>query len=99
MNISVMPAKEAKNSFWNFINTAQREPVVVTKKNKPVWVFLSIKDLSNYKEISEKIEIYFNNDKKENPFLDMLWINRENKSFNNTVEVDDFINNLRKEWI
>lgn len=99
MNISVMPAKEAKNSFWNFINTAQREPVIVTKKDKPVWVFLSIKDLANYKDISDSVENYFNKDKKINPFLNIIWINKENKSFDNVWEVDDFISNLRKEWI
>ena len=99
MNISIMPAKDAKNYFWNFINTAQREPVIVTKKDKPVWVFLSIKDLWRYNEISLDIEKYFKEDKNKNPFLDMIWINKNNKSFNNISDVDKFITNLRKEWI
>jgi len=35
----------------------------------------------------------------KNSFLNMLWINKENKSFDSVLEVDNFIHNLRKEWI
>ncbi len=99
MNISVMWAREAKNSFWEFINTAQREPVVVTKKEKPVWVFLSLKDLWKNSPVYEAIKNHFGDEKKENSYINMLWINKKIRSFKDTKEVDDFISNLRKEWI
>lgn len=43
--MKVMTAVDAKNNFGSFIDAAQREPVIVTKKNRPVGVFLSIQDL------------------------------------------------------
>lgn len=43
--MKVMTAVDAKNNFGSFIDAAQREPVIVTKKNRPVGVFLSIHDL------------------------------------------------------
>ena len=43
--MKVMTAVDAKNNFGSFIDAAQREPVVVTKKNRPVGIFLSLQDL------------------------------------------------------
>lgn len=40
-------AAEAKNNFGKFLDMAQREPVLVTKNNRPVGVFLSLDDLEN----------------------------------------------------
>ena len=42
-----MSAEDAKASFDQFIDTAQQEPVVVTKENHPVGVFLSIDHLED----------------------------------------------------
>lgn len=44
MTLKVFTAKEAKNTFGKLIDSAQREPVIVTKKNRPVVVVLSIED-------------------------------------------------------
>ncbi len=40
-------AVDAKTRFGQLIDTAQREPVIVTKKNRPVGVFFSIEDIEN----------------------------------------------------
>lgn len=45
--MKIMTAAEAKNSFGQFLDTAQREPVLVTKQNRPVGVFLSMQDLED----------------------------------------------------
>ena len=45
--MKTMTAAQAKNSFGRFLDTAQREPVVVTKNDRPVGVFLSMQDLED----------------------------------------------------
>ena len=47
MNIKTMTAVDAKTRFGQFIDAAQREPVVVTKKNRPVGVFFSVQDIKD----------------------------------------------------
>lgn len=45
--MKTVTAAEAKNAFGKFLDAAQREPVVLTKNNRPVGVFLSIQDLED----------------------------------------------------
>ena len=45
--MKTMSAEDAKASFDQFIDTAQQEPVVVTKEDHPVGVFLSIDHLED----------------------------------------------------
>lgn len=45
--MKTITAAEAKNSFGKFLDMAQREPVLVTKNNRPVGVFLSMEDLED----------------------------------------------------
>ena len=45
--MKTMSAVDAKTRFGQFIDAAQREPVVVTKKDRPVGVFFSIEDIQN----------------------------------------------------
>ena len=40
-----MTAADAKNSFGVFLDTIQREPVIVTKKNRSVGMMLSMQDV------------------------------------------------------
>jgi prevent-host-death family protein len=44
--MKTISAKEAKNSFGAFLDSAQREPVMVTKRDRPVGMFLSMHDLN-----------------------------------------------------
>lgn len=45
MTMKMMSAKEAKNSFGVFLDSVQHEPVVVTKRDRPVGVMFSMNDL------------------------------------------------------
>lgn len=40
--MKIMPATIASKNFGNYLDTVQREPVVITKKNRPVAVTYSI---------------------------------------------------------
>jgi prevent-host-death family protein len=45
--MKTMTAADAKNSFGKFLDMAQREPVLITKNDRPVGVFLSLADLED----------------------------------------------------
>ncbi len=45
MTMQLMTAKQARNQFGTLMNAMQREPVFITKNNKPVGAFISIEDL------------------------------------------------------
>lgn len=45
--MKTITAAEAKNGFGKFLDMAQREPVLVTKNNRPVGVFLSMQDIED----------------------------------------------------
>ncbi|MBS4097339.1 MAG: type II toxin-antitoxin system Phd/YefM family antitoxin [Sulfuricella sp.] len=45
--MKVMTARDAKNHFGEFLDTAQREPVVITKNNRPVGIMISIQDAAD----------------------------------------------------
>lgn len=42
--MKTMTAREAKNHFGEFLDAARREPVVITKNNRPVGIMISIED-------------------------------------------------------
>jgi prevent-host-death family protein len=42
-----MTARDAKTHFGEFLDTMQREPVVVTKNNRPVGIMLSMEDAAD----------------------------------------------------
>lgn len=45
--MKTMTAREAKTHFGEFLDAMQREPVIVTKNNRPVGVMLSIQDAAD----------------------------------------------------
>lgn len=45
--MKTMSAADAKTRFGEFLDSAQREPVIVTKKNRPVGVMFSIQDIED----------------------------------------------------
>lgn len=47
MTVKTMTAKEAKLRFGEFLDTMQREPVIVTKNNRPVGIMLSMQDAAD----------------------------------------------------
>ena len=42
--MKIMTARDAKNHFGEFLDSARREPVVVTKNDRPVGIMISIED-------------------------------------------------------
>jgi prevent-host-death family protein len=45
--MKIITAAAAKNDFDEFLNMARREPIVVTKNNRPVAIFLSMEDVED----------------------------------------------------
>lgn len=45
--MKTMTAREAKNHFGEFLDAAQREPVMITKNNRPVGLMISIEDAAD----------------------------------------------------
>lgn len=45
--MKVMSAREAKNHFGEFLDAMRREPVVITKNNRPVGLMISIEDAAD----------------------------------------------------
>jgi prevent-host-death family protein len=50
--IFTITSKEAQNSFGAFLDSAQREPVMVTSRNRPVGVMLSMENREITKNIN-----------------------------------------------
>lgn len=95
--MKVMTAKEAKNSFGVLMDTMQREPVFVKRRNRLVGVFLSMQDIKNIPELKqsllEEVEA-----EVSNPLMAMLGANKDNRVFASSTEADAFIAELRSEW-
>jgi prevent-host-death family protein len=74
--MKTITAAEAKNAFGKFLDMARREPVIVTKNNRPVGVFLSIEDLEDtiWGERARKahVEGYLGSDESEALMNDIL---------------------------
>lgn len=43
--MQIMTAKQAKNNFGEMTNAMLREPVFITKNNRPIGAFVSMEDL------------------------------------------------------
>lgn len=53
--MKTISSKEAQNSFGAFLDSAQREPVVVTRRNRPVGVMLSMENLAAIFELADSM--------------------------------------------
>jgi prevent-host-death family protein len=47
MTLKTMTARDAKNHFGEFLDSARREPVVVTRNDHPVGIMISIEDTAD----------------------------------------------------
>lgn len=45
--MKVMTARDAKNHFGEFLDSARREPVVVTKNDRPVAIMISVENAAD----------------------------------------------------
>ena len=55
MNMKTISSKEAQNSFGAFLDAAQREPIMVTRRNRPVGVMLSMENLPAIFELADSM--------------------------------------------
>lgn len=93
-----MSAKEAKNSFGIFMDTAQSEPVLVTKRSRPMGVFLSIQEIKKLPELRKNLVSLLAKKEPEDSFSTMWGANKNNRVFQTPNEADKFIQELRNEW-
>ena len=49
--MKTMPAAEAKPNFGTLLDTAQREPVTISKKGRPVAVMMSIQEFEEHEAL------------------------------------------------
>ncbi len=55
--MKTIAATKASKEFGRFLDTVQREPVMVTKKDRPVGVMLSIQDVESLLEMQTEVGI------------------------------------------
>lgn len=55
MTMKTISSKEAQNSFGAFLDSAQREPMMVTRRNRPVGVMLSMENLPAIFELADSM--------------------------------------------
>ena len=53
--VTIIPAKEAKNRFGELLDTVQRQPVIITKKGRPVARMLAFVDKKRFEEVEDQI--------------------------------------------
>jgi len=53
MSMKIISSRDAQNAFGHFLDTAQREPVIVTRRNRPVGVMLSMDNPSAIFELAD----------------------------------------------
>ena len=95
--MKVMTVRQAENSFGILIDTVQQEPVLLTKQNSPIGVFVSISEVENIPELKDTL-LKLMNEKVKNPLLEMLGANAQNRVFTSAAEADKYIADLRNEW-
>ena len=50
-----LSARDAKNRFGQMLDLAQREPVTIEKKGRPVAVVLSLRDYNHYEALEDEL--------------------------------------------
>lgn len=53
--VTIIPAKEAKNRFGELLDVAQRQPVIITKKGRPVAKVVAFVDKKRFEEVEDQI--------------------------------------------
>lgn len=87
--MKTISSREAQNSFGAFLDTAQREPVMVTRRNRPVGVMLSMENLPAIFELANSMRETIKNGVKAGL--------ADAKSGKGQELTDDYINNLKTE--
>jgi len=53
--VTIVPAKEAKNRFGELLDAVQRQPVIITKKGRPVARMIAFVDKKRFEEVEDQI--------------------------------------------
>ena len=53
--VTIIPAKEAKNRFGELLDAVQRQPVIITKKGRPVARMIAFVDPKRFEEVEDQI--------------------------------------------
>lgn len=55
MSMKTISSREAQNAFGAFLDTAQREPVIITRRKRPVTVTFSMDNLPSIMEFANSM--------------------------------------------
>lgn len=53
--VTIIPAREAKNRFGELLDSVQRQPVIITKKGRPVARMIAFVDPDRFREVEDQI--------------------------------------------
>ena len=82
--VTIIPAKEAKNRFGELLDAVQRQPVIITKKGRPVARMLAFVDKTRFEEVEDQI------------WAEKLKKILKNPKYLGPAKSEAFINKLRK---
>ena len=54
--MKTISAKEAKNAFGSFLDSAQREPIMITKHDRPIGIFFSMQDVEALFQVTDGLK-------------------------------------------
>ena len=84
--VTIIPAREAKNRFGELLDSVQRQPVIITKKGRPVARMIAFVDPKRFEEVED--EIWAEKARKV----------MKNPQFLGPKKSEEFMNKLRKKY-
>lgn len=88
--MQVMTAKEAKVRFGELITSMQKEPVLITKNNRPVGAFISLEDLRETSLAQRFLEDAQSNDTQVRAYLREALVEFDRNGSTGTEATSDF---------
>lgn len=82
--VTIVPAREAKNRFGELLDSVQRQPVIITKKGRPVARMIAFVDPKRFEEVEDEI------------WAEKLRKVLKNPQFLGPRKSEEFMNRLRK---
>jgi len=82
--VTIVPAREAKNRFGELLDSVQRQPVIITKKGRPVARMIAFVDRKRFEEVEDEI------------WAEKVRKVMKNPQFIGPKKSEEFMNRLRK---
>jgi prevent-host-death family protein len=97
--MKTMTSTEIKNHFGDFVETARREPVVMTQHGRKVFMALPIEEAEKLRALKERSPEQEQPAKpvKRNALLDLLGKGREYSIYKSAEDIDRAIRKMRDE--